>query len=155
MKRLLVVLGSIFLVLVVIIAIGIGYVAFRSRALDRESKAYADAAIPAIVDGWNEDHLKERMSSELRRVTRDADLDKLFQLFRKLGKFKKYAGSQDQAFMLVATQQGNQTTASYQVSADFESGHATIDLGLIKHGDQWQILGFRVDSRAFLDIQAK
>jgi hypothetical protein len=49
MKRFLIILGSIFLIIIVLAAIGIGVVAVRGGALDKESKAYADAAIPRII----------------------------------------------------------------------------------------------------------
>jgi hypothetical protein len=41
MKKFLIVLGSIFLAIIVLVAIGIAFVAVRGAALDKESKAYA------------------------------------------------------------------------------------------------------------------
>jgi hypothetical protein len=49
MKKFFIILGSIFLAIIVLGAIGIAFVAVRGSALDKESKAYADSAIPAIV----------------------------------------------------------------------------------------------------------
>jgi hypothetical protein len=40
-KKFLVILGSIFLAIIVLGAIGIAFVAVRGNALDKESKAYA------------------------------------------------------------------------------------------------------------------
>jgi len=42
------------------------------------------------------------------------------------------------------------TTGKYTAKATFEKGEATIKLTLIKHGRQWQIGGFHVDSPAFV-----
>jgi hypothetical protein len=42
------------------------------------------------------------------------------------------------------------TAGQYIAKATFEKGEATIKLLLIKHGDQWQIAGFNVDSPAFV-----
>jgi hypothetical protein len=152
MRRLLIVLGSIFLAAIVLIGIGIGYVAIRGSALDHDSKAYVDAVVPVIVDGWNEDALKERASPELRHAVTDTELDRLFRtLSSKIGKYKKYNGSKGQSIMSMTSQNGRQTAANYQASVEFETGPATIDIGLIKHGDQWQIARFRVDSKAFLN----
>jgi hypothetical protein len=53
--------------------------------------------------------------------------------------------------MSITTQSGSQTSANYQASVDFSTGPAMIDVGLIKHGDQWQIARFRVNSKAFLN----
>jgi hypothetical protein len=96
--RLLVVLGCIFLAVVGIVGIGIGYVADRGGDLDRESKAYVDAAIPAIVDGWNEYALKERASPEFQRASNDTDLYRLFKtLEQRLGKLDNIMVLKDRA----------------------------------------------------------
>ncbi len=42
-------------------------------------------------------------------------------------------------------------SAEYVASADFEAGPAEIKMSLIKHGDQWQILGIHVNSKVFLE----
>jgi hypothetical protein len=60
MKKFLIVLGMIFLAVIVLAVIGIGFVAIRGNALDKESKAYADAAIPAIVTTWSQKELLDR-----------------------------------------------------------------------------------------------
>jgi hypothetical protein len=151
MKKLLIGLGGLFVVLLVIGGVGIAYVAIKGSALDGEAKTYADAAIPAIVGGWNESELETRLSPEFRSVTSTADLDKLFNAFRRLGGLKSYNGAKGQAIMSATTQNGSQTIADYIGSADFDAGPAQIELKLIKHGEQWQILGFRVNSRTFLE----
>ena len=48
--------------------------------------------------------------------------------------------------MSATTQKGKTTSGQYTAKATFEKGEATIKLGLIKHGDQWQILRFNVNS---------
>ena len=48
MKKFFIVLGSIFLALIVLVAIGIAFIAIKGTALDKESKAYADSAIPPL-----------------------------------------------------------------------------------------------------------
>ena len=58
MKKFFIILGSIFLAIIVLGAIGIAFVAVRGSALDKESKAYADSAIPAIVTTWSEKALQ-------------------------------------------------------------------------------------------------
>jgi len=48
--------------------------------------------------------------------------------------------------MSATTQTGKVISAQYTTKAAFEKGEATVTLGLIKHGDQWQILRFNVNS---------
>jgi hypothetical protein len=148
MKKFFIVLGSIFLAIIVLGAIGIAFVAIRGNALDKESKAYADSAIPAIVSTWSEKELLDRASPELKKVVTIDQLDRLFRWLSGLGQLQKCEPAQGQALMSATTETGKRTSAQYTAKAAFQKGEATIKLGLIKHGDQWQILGFHVDSPA-------
>jgi hypothetical protein len=148
MKKFFIILGSIFLAIIVLGAIGIAFVAIRGNALDKESKTYADSAIPAIVSTWSEKELLDRASPEFKQAVAIDQLDRLFRWFSGLGQLQKCEPAQGQALMSATTQTGKRTSAEYTAKATFQKGEATIKLGLIKHGDQWQILGFHVDSPA-------
>jgi hypothetical protein len=150
MKKLLIVLGSIFLAIVVLGAIGIAFVAVRGTALDKESKAYADSAVPAIVTTWSEKELLDRASPEFKKAVTIDQLDRLFRAFAVLGRLQKSDPPQGQALMSATTQTGKVISAQYKTKATFEKGEATVTLGLIKHGDQWQILRFNVNSPQFI-----
>ena len=146
MKKFLIVLGSIFLAIVVLAAIGIAFVAVRGNALDKESKAYADAAIPAIINGWSQKELLDRASHEFKQAVTQQQLDQMFNWFGSLGPLQKYDPPKGQALMSATTQTGKVISAQYATKATFEKGEAAVTLGLIKHGDQWQILKFDVNS---------
>jgi UDP-N-acetylmuramyl tripeptide synthase len=150
MQKFLIVLGSIFLTIVVLGAIGIAFVAVRGTALDKESKAYADSAIPAVVTTWSEKELLDRASPEFKKAITVDQLDRLFRAFATLGHLQNCEPANGQALMSATTQNGKTISAQYTAKATFEKGEATIKLGLIKHGDQWQILGFHVDSPVFI-----
>jgi hypothetical protein len=150
MKKFLIILGSTFLVLIVIGAVAIGFVAYRGATLDKESKAYADSAIPAVVTTWSEKALLDRASPEFSKVVTIDKLDRLFRYMSRLGALQKCEPAQGQSLMSATSESGRRTTAAYTAKATFEKGEATIKLGLIKHGDQWQILSFYVDSPTFM-----
>jgi hypothetical protein len=145
MKKFFIVLGVIFLALIFLAALGIGIAAFRGSALDKESKAYVDAAVPAIISSWDTRELMSRASPELNQVTAADDAERLFQGLRSLGKMKKYQGSQGESMTSQILGKGTAISARYLVSADFEGGTAKIYVTLIKHGNLWQIAGFRVE----------
>jgi hypothetical protein len=122
MKRVLIVLGAIFGVVLVVAAAGIVFVIINGNALDKESQAYADETIPTIAQHWDQDEIAKRASPEFLKATKDDNFPKLLSMLRdNLGDFRK-----------------------------FDKAPATIQLKLIKHSDEWQILGFHVDSQAFL-----
>ena len=58
MKKLCIVLGLVFCAIFALGAIGIAFVRVRGTELDKESKAYADAAIPGMINAWNEKKLQ-------------------------------------------------------------------------------------------------
>lgn len=146
MKKFLIILGSIFLALIVIGVIGIAFVAVRGNALDKEAKVYADTVIPDIVTTWSEKDLLDRASPELKQAVTTDDVHRMFRWFSSLGGLVRCEPAQGQAIM----QNGKLTTARYVAKATFQKGEATIQLALIRHGDQWQIMGFHIDSPGFV-----
>lgn len=146
MKKFFAVLGIIFLIIIVLGAIGIGFIAVRGNALDKESRAYADAVVPAIITNWNEKELLDRASPEFKKAVKQQQLDQLFRWFTSLGRFQSSEPAQGQAGITVTPQTGKVISGQYTAKARFEKGDATIKLGLIKHGDQWQVASFSVDS---------
>jgi len=150
MKKFFIVLGSIFLAIIVLGAIGIAFIAVRGNALDKESKAYVDSAIPSIVTTWSEKELLDRASPEFKQAVTIDQLDRLFRWVSGLGQLQKCDPAQGQPVMSATTQTGKMISAQYTAKATFQKGEAMIKLGLIKHGDQWQILNFHVDSPALV-----
>jgi hypothetical protein len=150
MKKFFLILGSMFLVIIVLGIIGIMFVAMRGSALDKESKAYADAAIPAIVTTWSQKELLDRSSPELKQAVTADQLNRLFRWVSGLGQLQKCEPAQGQALMSATTQTGKMISAQYTAKATFQKGEALIKLGLIKHGNEWEILNFHVDSPALV-----
>jgi hypothetical protein len=132
--------ATIFLALFVLAALGIGFVAMRSNALDKESKACADAAIPAIFTTWLDKALLDRASPEFNQTTTAVQLYAMFRWWEgSLGRLQKCDPVQGQSLMSVTTPSGKAIGVKYVTKAQFEKGGVTILLTLIKHGDQWQL----------------
>jgi len=147
MKKFFIVLGAIFLGLIVLGALGIWFVAVRGNALDKESKAYADAAIPAIVTTWLDQVLLDKASPEFKQQVTPVQVYRMFRWWESsVGRLQKCEGAQGQSLMSVTSQNGKTISAKYSAKAQFEKGQAEIALALIKYGDQWQIRGFEVTS---------
>ena len=119
-------------------------------ALDKESKAYADSAIPAILSTWSEKELLDRASPEFKQSVTTDQLDRLARSFSGLGPLQKCEPAEGQTTMSFTEQGDRVISGQYTAKAIFEKGDATIKLGLIKHGDQWQIRTFDVDSPALV-----
>ncbi len=150
MKKILIILGAIFLILIIVAGIAIGIVAVKGSALDKQSKAYVDSTVPLIVSNWDEQALLSRVSPEFMAATDKQELDKLYAMFRKLGKLRDYEGSKGQSYMSMSTQNGKSVTAVYKCKSMLEAGPADIKVTLVQHDDKWEIAGFNVDSEVFL-----
>jgi hypothetical protein len=165
MKTFFAILGVIFLIIVVVGGIAFGTIAMRENPMDvfsfwflsvhggklnQESKAYADAAIPAIFASWNEKELLDRESPELKQSLTQQQLDEIFQRCSSLGHLQKSDPAQGQSMMSAMT---HTIKAQYTAKATFDKGEAVIDLTLIKHENQWQIAGFFVKSPALQQQQ--
>lgn len=145
MKTIFSVLGIIFLVLAVAVAVVVGIAGYLGSKRDSSSKLYVDGNIPPIVSTWSKDELIARASPELLRTTSKDQISQLFDtLSVKLGAFQSYDGAKGQSNMSFTTQ-GEVTTASYISEATFKNGKAKIQIKLILHEDSWQILGFHVE----------
>jgi hypothetical protein len=145
MRRFLYVLGALFLGLLVISGVGIGMAVHDGRALDAESKAYVDTAIPAIAKNWSEAEFLNRATPELRGSMSPDQLASLFGEFDRLGSLVAYRGSVGDSMMSYIAGKGKTVSASYLARAAFQNGNAIIRIALLKRNGQWRINGFHVN----------
>src|SRR6266487_1891797 len=93
-------------VVVLLIVVGVGLFIYQGSKLDRESKQYVDESVPLILTDWNEEALLSRVTPNLQSKESRADLDKLFNMFMRLGRLIDVREPQGQALMSYTTQQG-------------------------------------------------
>lgn len=141
-------IGIVLMGLGVLGVLAIGWLAFEGQSLDRSSRKYVDAAVPAIVGGWRAGELLERASPEFRERLGDFDVHGVFQRMATLGGLRQYAGAKGEATIRIAPQ-GRVITAEYLAGALFEGGEAEIRIGLVREKGEWRIFGFQVNSPAF------
>lgn len=149
MKKTLMILGGIFLVIVIVAVIGFSIIATKGSALDEESKAYVDEVVPKILADLNQETLFQYASPELIDSASQEEFDKLFNWFNKLGEFKEYKEATGQAHMQY-TAQGKTISAQYVANVEFDTGPASVLVGIVKRNESWQIINFRVDSIALI-----
>lgn len=149
MKKAIMILGYIFLVLIVVLIVGYGTLTIIGHRLDRESKAFVDAAVPAIVSTWDVDEIEKRASPEFNDEVDYDGLEQDFDVLRQLGKLVEYKGSTGDSNITLSLQYGYEITADYTANADFEAGSANMQMSLIKHGGQWQILDLKINPEEF------
>jgi hypothetical protein len=150
-KKFVIILGYAFLSLVMLLVAGFAVLAARGRTLDKESKAFVDVAVPAIVSAWDVTELQKHASPEFDDAADYDTIEKLFASLQALGKFQEYGGSKGEANITISLQYGFEITADYLASADFDVGSAEILIALIKHDGRWQILDLKIDTEEYRD----
>lgn len=144
MKKVIMALGYIFLVLLLFLIAAAAFVAIKGRNLDKESKAFVDGAIPAIISTWDVTEVEKRASPEFNDAVDYDDLEELFGLLQRLGDLTEYTGSSGNANLTISFRYGYEITADYVANADFDSGSMEIEMALILHGGRWQILDLTI-----------
>lgn len=147
MRKFLYVFGAMALGLLVLLVSGIGFLMSKGNGLDAESKAYVDAAVPAITALWDRTALLDRAAAELRSASTPDQIANLFDNFSRLGPLVRYEGATGHANMTYFTGTGGQVTAIYVAKAVYQNGEATLRLNLRKRDGAWRIVGFHVDGR--------
>jgi len=151
MKRTLQILGAILVTVLVVAAAGAVYLFHVGPQLDASSKAYVDANVPLIVKTWSDEELWARAAPEFKQAVTHEQLTSLFGKFSKrLGNLQRYEGSAGEATLALLLNRGKVVTARYTAKTDFENGSAVLNVALIQHDGQWQLLGLHVNSPALL-----
>ena len=150
MKKLLSILGFIFILLITVIA----YLAFAGIQLDKESASFANIIVPSIVTNWDMTALAQNGNSRfIETMNQSPDREKIISDYKSLGHMLSFNGCQGQAHVDVSSR-GKFTSAQYVCGAAFEKAPATINLVIFKDPVKgWQIIGFKVVSSYFLRSQ--
>jgi len=151
MKKILMVLGAIFLVIVLLGIIGFSILAVKGSALDKESKSYVDTVAPIILANLSKETLFEYADDQLKNSVKPEEFEKMFNWFSKLGNFVEYKEPKGQANISITTESGKVITGYYEVFAEFETGPATVRIIIIKRGNDWKIIGFHINSPALFN----
>jgi hypothetical protein len=152
MRKVLYVLGVLFIVLVLGIGTLVGVTVYKGAGLDKESARYVDDAVIAITAHWNKDELLSRASPEFKKISSRDQLASIFDAVSgALGPLVDYEGAKGDAMIKTMVGSGTTITAVYKAQAKYQKGSAEITLTLIKIDDAWMIQGFHVGSNQVID----
>jgi hypothetical protein len=165
-RSLLIGIGVIIFAIIIIALVNTS-IDFNSPArLNKEAAAYIADNLPKIVDRWDAQNLVDRADTALIAggATRRRQFDEMYAKFQKLGALKHLDTPEGGgAFSGAFTVKGMYppiTMGSYSVQADFEKGHATISIWLVRvdkewkvFGKKWKVHGFDINSDVFLPLK--
>ena len=144
MRKFLHILGALTLIVILASGIGLGTLLYKGHALDLESKAFVDSAVPTIAATWNKQEFLDRAAPELRERVKLEELNSLFDRFSQLGPLVRYEGATGRAGMSYMTGAGSTVSASYVAMAHCQNGNVTFRIGLLKRDGRWMVRDFRV-----------
>jgi hypothetical protein len=150
-KKILVVLGIVFLVILALAAVVMGWGYSVVWGSEGEAKSYVDRTVPRIVSAWDAKTLVTESAPELLTVAPPEKLQTLFAAFAtRLGPLKQYNGATRERYFVNLNPWNRFVTFSYVIDASFENGSAKIRLGIIRRGGEWKITDFFVVSDALI-----
>lgn len=145
MKKVLTILGVIFICLIVVGAIVFSGFYYYTSGLDKEAQAYIDEVVPRIVTYWNSRELIDHASPEFLQVFPAKKVELLFDAFsEQMGPLKEYKGVTGKIKIDISPRGKPIIIADYLVEAVFEKTPAKIQIQMIRHNDKWEIVGFLV-----------
>jgi len=145
MKKVLTILGAIFICLIVVGVIFFSGLYYFASRLDREAKAYVDEAVSIIVTSWNTKELINRASPESLQVVPAEKVELLFNtLSNQIGQLKEYKGATGKVKIKISPRGKPIIIANYLAEAVFEKTPAKIQIQMIRLNDKWEIAGFLV-----------
>jgi hypothetical protein len=149
MKKVLEILGLVFLIVIIAAAGVFGYIAYSQKKLTASSRQFIDESIPKIVTDWDKNELISRSSPQLLEKIESTDtVDKLFGNLKGFGSLKSISDAEGGATYFLS-QKNKKATANYKITAEFEKGTAVISANLIQIGAEWKYLRFQVDGKYF------
>jgi|GEM_PF-1769170 len=151
MKKFFTIVCVIALFLIVSCSIFVGFASHEGKKLDSESQQFVDNVVPKILRNWDFSELKKYYDTDEFKKLKEDEISKFFAWSNdKLGKMLAYQGSKGGSN--VAYFNGKKTfTAKYLVKAKFEKGEADIQILLSNANNEWKILGFYVNSPAYMN----
>ena len=150
MKKILISCGIVAVIFVLLAGAGITYMAKKGGQLDNESKAFVDEKVLEFIKTWNKQIILDNASKELLAVITEEEIDKLIEVYKKLGALKGYYGAEGSS-LVNYNNQGKTISAEYTAKADFENGLAEIKVKLVKREGKWFLKLFLINSKVFLD----
>ncbi len=150
MKKTLVMAGAVLMIGLVSVAAFFAYVAMVGAEFNEQSQAYVMKTMPVVCSEFDPEAFGKLASPELRKVLPPTEMAKLFKWYSRLGKFKRIVDAKGEANVSIANWSEKSITARYAIKAEFATGHANIEVVLVKREDEWKYLLLMINSPVLL-----
>jgi len=150
MKRFLMVVGTLTVVVVGGVALGLVLYAPEGRRLDASSRDYASHVVETAMKDWDASALRAESSEELLASAPEDKVARMLGAFStRLGPIRTHAAPQGESHLSMVPFK-KVVTADYIVPVTFEKAEGRIKLRLVQKQGEWKLLSVYVDSPALL-----
>ena len=148
MRKVLMVLGGLFLAIIVIVAGLAAYAFIRGPKIDAESKAYLRTTAPLILAQPTADNLTSYMAPEDRAKVDSAALAALSSYMTlNLGGYEA-CGEWSGGWNVNESTSGETINSNYQARCQFSKASIIVQISIRKTGDIWRMVGIHLDSKS-------
>jgi hypothetical protein len=145
MKKILSVLGGIFLVILVVVLGFGGYAAVKSPKLYAESKAYVEATLPALLANFTSEKFASYMTPQEGATLNTSAFESVaFFQRQSLGAFESCENIKSDRFLLSVM--NSEVRARHLVRCHFEKASVTVAVAVEKTGEAWYLTGVHFDT---------
>jgi hypothetical protein len=145
-------LSGFFVLLIVIVSLGIIYGTFSLRQMNIEARGFANITMLGLFADWNNRKFLTYTSSDLQKKLTDKQLQKINQVFTRLGELLNYHGASGGLFR--SSISWWHVNPRYRVRASFQGGQFIAIITLIKQQGIWAIGRFEY-KYVFFSIQRR
>ncbi len=151
MKKFLMIMGGIFLVFVLILAVAVGFLMTKGLSLDAESKKYVEKMLPDFLPAMTPEKFYSYVHPEDQGKLDKQQVEKYLTAFRAgLGEYQSSLSGVRCNANVNITPQGTGTTADCIAEAGFKNGVAKIKILLLRREDAWSLARIDFFSDALL-----
>lgn len=136
LKKLLMVLGGIFLLAVILF----GWLGFRSAQFKAQQEPFVTAFVTDLSKRWDVADVYTRSADALVEQVRTPQGQRLLNQFRQLGALKSVRDFELRNYY--AGTGGQRGVFSFK--GTFENGNAVVDITLVERGDSTRVIGFYI-----------
>ena len=146
MKTLLSILGGVFLTVIVVAGVMIGFALYKGQQLNAESEAYVEATLPRVFSTPTLDNFVSFMAEQdKKQINPKGAADFFTMVVVNLGKFESCdapTGGANASY----TPAGANITAQYVTHCRFSKMSVTAKVGVRKLDGVWTLVNVHVDS---------
>ncbi|WP_319557503.1 hypothetical protein [Thiomicrorhabdus sp.] len=150
-KKILKIVGSFFLVLIILIIAAAIWYSFKSSEYTSDAKPFLQEHMPSILS-WDYQKLKPLLAESALEEFETERGQKTYRFFSKLGPLKSLGEIQfTNASSGVDINQGAYDVVTFTMPGYFESGEAQISITLTKTDSSYRVNYLQINSDVFLE----